>query len=58
LTAGAGVKYRVADHVVLRFDFIDYITGFPKQIIVPATGASPRGLFQQFTPMGGISFTF
>jgi hypothetical protein len=57
-SAGAGVKVKVQEHIVLRFDVRDYVTGFPKQQIAPASGASVSGLLQQFTPMGGVDFVF
>ncbi len=55
---GGGVKYRLTDHVQLRFDFRDYLTTFPKRQIVPATYSTARGIFQQFTPMLGVSYVF
>jgi opacity protein-like surface antigen len=58
LDLGVGVKYRLRDHVQLRFDFRDYLTTFPKQQIVPAAYSTARGIFQQFTPMVGVSYVF
>ncbi len=55
---GVGVKYRVQRHVILRADFRQGITPFPKRLFVPADGATDRGLFQMFTPMVGISYAF
>lgn len=56
-TVGGGVKMRMSRHVLLRFDFRDYLTTFPRQqLIQPAPLATARGIFQQFTPMAGISF--
>jgi len=55
-TAGAGVRYRVADRIYLRVDFVDYITPFPSNLFVPAPGGTDRGIFHQFTPTLGISF--
>jgi hypothetical protein len=55
---GAGVKYRVHRHVVLRLDFRDYITPFPKKLYVPTGSGTDRGLFQMFTPTAGIGFAF
>lgn len=57
-TPGAGVKYAMGHHVILRFDFRDYITRFPKNIIMAAPHGTDRGLFNQFTPMVGISYVF
>jgi opacity protein-like surface antigen len=55
---GGGVKYRLFEHVLLRVDFRDYMTTFPKQQIAPAAGNTARGIFQQFTPMFGVSGWF
>jgi opacity protein-like surface antigen len=55
---GFGVKYLVRDHLLVRADFRDYITSFPRAVIVPATGATDRGMFHQFTPMIGVSYWF
>lgn len=56
-TAGVGVKYRLSRYLVLRGDFIDYVTPFPGDIFVPAAGGTGRGIFHQFTPTFGISLT-
>lgn len=55
---GGGVKYRIAPHVLLRLDIRDYLTTFPKRQIAPAGNNTARGIFQQFTPMFGVSYTF
>ena len=58
LSAGGGVKVRWGEHVLWRVDFRDYVTPFPKKVIAPAPGGTARGLFQQFTPMVGVSYVF
>ena len=55
---GGGVTYRLRDDLLVRFDIRDYITPFPKRLFVEANGSTDRGLFQQFTPMFGVSYTF
>jgi hypothetical protein len=55
---GGGVRYVLHKRVLLRADFRDYVTKFPKQQIAPAEHNTARGLFQQFTPMIGISYGF
>ncbi len=55
---GFGVKYRLLDHMLLRADFHDYISPFPRTVFTPAEGATDRGLFQQFTPTIGVSYWF
>jgi hypothetical protein len=57
-SVGGGVKVKVREHILLRFDIRDYVTQFPKQQISPAAGATLSGLLQQITPMGGVSFVF
>jgi hypothetical protein len=57
-TGGGGVKFRISDHILVRADFRDYITAFPTHIIVPAPTGTDRGIFNQFTPLFGLSYTF
>ena len=58
VAVGGGVSYRFQNHLVLRADFLDYITPFPKLLFVPVTSGTARGLFQQFTPMLGVAYGF
>ena len=58
VSLGAGVKYRAARHVIVRFDFRDYISPFPSTLIQPAPFATGRGLLHQFTPTFGLSYSF
>ncbi len=58
LHVGGGVQYLLRRHVLLRGEFRDYITTFPRQQIVPAPHNTARGVFQQFTPLFGVSYTF
>jgi len=55
---GVGVKYLVRPHLLVRADFRDYLTSFPRAQIAPAAGNTARGIFQQFTPMFGVSSWF
>lgn len=57
-SVGGGIKYRLIPHMLLRVDFRDYITTFPRQQIVPAPHNTARGIFEQFTPLFGVSYTF
>lgn len=57
-TVGGGVKYRIQEHVLLRVDFLDYITTFPRRQILPAPNNTARGIFEQFTPLFGVSYIF
>ncbi len=56
--AGGGVKFRVQRHLLLRVEFLDYLTTFPRTQIVPAPHNTARGIFEQFTPLFGASYTF
>lgn len=58
VSLGGGVKVRLREHVLARFDFRDYLTQFPKRQLQPAANGTARGIFQQFTPMFGLSYVF
>ena len=55
---GGGIKFRPLDHLLLRAEFLDYLTTFPRTQIVPAPHNTARGIFQQFTPLFGVSYIF
>jgi len=55
---GGGVKFQLPRRVTLRAEFLDYLTTFPRQEIVPAPHNTARGIFQQFTPFFGVSYGF
>ena len=57
-SVGGGVKFRLVPHMLLRAEFRDYLTTFPRQQIVPAAHNTARGIFEQFTPLFGVSYTF
>jgi len=57
-SVGGGVEYRLIPHMLLRAEFRDYLTTFPRQEIVPAPHNTARGIFEQFTPLFGVSYTF
>jgi hypothetical protein len=57
-TAGGGINYRLIPHMLLRAEFLDYMTTFPRGQIVPAPHNTARGVFQQLTPLFGASYTF
>jgi hypothetical protein len=56
-SAGGGVKFKLAPHLMLRLDVHDYLTPFPKQVITPLTNKTP-GWLQDFVPAAGIAFVF
>jgi hypothetical protein len=57
VSAGAGVKFQVSQHVQFRLDVHDYLTPFPNKVITPNVGAKVGGWLQDFVPMIGISYT-
>ena len=57
-SVGGGVKFRLRSHMLLRAEFRDYLTTFDRQEIVPAPHNTARGIFEQFTPLFGLSYTF
>lgn len=58
VAAGLGAEMRLSRNVTLDACIIDYVTPFPKRIIVAPPGATPRGLFQQITPLVSLSYGF
>lgn len=58
LTAGAGVKVPIGNHLCLRAEFRDYITPFPRKVIAPAPGAAINGWVHDLVPMVGLSYLF
>jgi hypothetical protein len=57
-SAGAGLKFKLAQHLMLRLDVHDYLSPFPKQVIAPAVGAKTSGWLQDFVPMASFAFVF
>jgi opacity protein-like surface antigen len=58
VSLGGGVSVRLQPHLALRLDFRDYLTPFPKKMIVAAPGGTTRGILNQFTPLVGLSYVF
>jgi hypothetical protein len=58
LSVGAGVKVALGPALQLRLEAHDYVTPFPKGVIVPAQGVRTSGWLQDFVAMAGLSFTF
>ena len=57
-SGAAGIKYRLTQHIGLRFEFRDYATPFPNRLIGPAPGVSLGGWLQNFEAVGGIAGVF
>jgi hypothetical protein len=58
VSVGGGVKFLINDHWLVRVDFRDYMTPFPENVIVPATGAKIHGWLHDFVPLLGVDWTF
>jgi len=56
VSVGGGVKMRMGSRAWLRFDVYDYMSPFPKQVIVPNVGASVSGWTHDIVPMVSVSF--
>jgi hypothetical protein len=54
-SVGAGFKVRLSDSVHLRLDVHDFMTPFPKEVIVP-NGGSITAWMHDIVPMVGIMF--
>ncbi len=55
ISAGGGVKTEIRPGLVLRVEFRDYVTPFPKELIAPAPGNKIAGWVHDFVPRVGIS---
>lgn len=58
VSLGGGVKWYWGEHVVVRVDFRNYLTPYPKRLLAPAPGGTGRGLIQQLTPLLGVGYVF
>jgi hypothetical protein len=58
ISAGGGVKMEIAPRILLRAEFRDYITPFPKKLIAPAANAKVGGWVHDIVPLIGISLLF
>jgi opacity protein-like surface antigen len=55
---GGGVKVKISERTVFRFDVHDYLTPFPKKVITPVTGSGVSGWLNNIVPTAGLTFTF
>jgi hypothetical protein len=58
ISVGGGVKVALSKSAVLRLEVHDYLTTFPKKVIVPAEGSSVGGWLSDFVVMAGLGFSF
>ena len=56
LSLGGGVSWTVGSRIVLRAEVRDYVTPVPKNVILPAPGASISGWVHDIVPMFGVSY--
>ncbi len=58
ISVGGGIKMVLGPRIVLRAEVRDYITTFPKDVIVPLPGTKISGWLNDIVPMVGISYIF
>jgi len=58
ITFGVGVKVQLTDSVLLRLEFRDNFTKFPKKVIAPNRATGGDGWIHNFAPTAGVSFLF
>ena len=58
VTFGGGVKVQLTDRILLRLEFRDNLTRFPKKIITPNRGGGGDGWLNNFAPTAGASVLF
>ena len=58
LSVGGGAKFKLSPHMGLRTEVRDFVTPFPKDLIVPAPGAKFGRFLHDFVPMVGISYEY
>lgn len=58
LSFGAGVKWRVGNRLMMRAEVRDFVTPFPKDLIVPSPGNKIGGWIHDITPLIGVSYLF
>jgi Outer membrane protein beta-barrel domain len=56
LAWGGGAEWKVSTHWSLRFDLRDYVTPFPRGVIVPVAEAKLSGQLQDFVAVVGLTF--
>jgi len=58
ISIGGGIKMILAPRLLLRAEMRDYLTTFPKEVIVPIPGTKVGRWLHDFVPMLGISYIF
>jgi len=55
---GGGVSFRLAPHLYLRTEVMDFVGPFPKDLIAPVAGAKFGSILQDIVPMVGLTYLF
>jgi hypothetical protein len=58
ISFGGGFKMMLSQRVLLRAEVRDYVSPFPKSVIVPLPPTKIGGWLNDFVPMVGISYIF
>jgi opacity protein-like surface antigen len=58
VSVGGGVKWRASENVSVRAEVRDYISQFPKEVILPTPPNKVSGWLNNFVVMFGISYLF
>jgi hypothetical protein len=58
ISVGGGLKVRISDNMLFRFDVHDYLTPFPTKVITPVAASSSAGWLNNIVPTAGLTFTF
>lgn len=58
VTLGVGVKFKVGEKGLFRFEVKDFMTPVPKKIFEPNRGSTLGGWYHNFLPMAGVSYVF
>ncbi len=58
ISVGAGLKYKLCRHALLRFDYRTYMGPIPSDIFHPAGTSRINGWLFNFVPLAGISYVF
>ncbi len=55
---GVGVKVSLSQHVFLRVEVRDFVTGFPDQVLAPPPGVKYGSTLHDIVPMAGLAYLF
>jgi hypothetical protein len=58
VTGGVGVKWSLGQRTIVRVEVRDYVTPFPKDVLLPSPGNKVSGWVHSLLPSFGISYLF